>query len=73
MTDREKIELMLAHAQAASDLSDALVEQLKGMNLDVAMESLVFIRHRHDQVAGLISQLLPANISNSCSSLISRD
>ena len=59
LTKEETVALMLAHAQAAADLDNALVEQLRGMKLDVALQSLVHIRHRHDQVAAFIGALMP--------------
>jgi hypothetical protein len=40
-------------------MGNALVEQLRGLKLDSALQSLVHIRHRHDRVAGFIGELMP--------------
>jgi hypothetical protein len=59
MTQAEANELAFFHASACLDLSFELLEQIRGLKADSAMETLVHIRARHDQMAAMLHVLMP--------------
>jgi hypothetical protein len=59
MTKAEATDLAIAHAAACADMSAALVEQVRDLKVEAALQSLVHIRNRHDKIAALLAELMP--------------